>query len=518
MRRRRTDHDTPLHPGYRLGALLATIAIMAGACGGNGGDDSSSAAASESMEGRDTTEDAAMDSDDLTSIDASGAEVSGETSAGDGAATEGEAGSPVGGTTETAGVTAADLNRSIIYTATVEVDVDDVAAAGRDAVAAIEAVGGFVFGQESVGGAEPRSVFEFKVRPSDFDEALAALDGIGELRNQVISADDVTERVVDLESRIQVAELGVDRLRATLEATTTLDDFAEIERLLLERESELEIMRGQIRTLQDQVDLATITLVLTQDRVVNGLELTVTSYEEHNAGLSCPSQSDRSLEAGTDLTICFELVNVGDQPLSKLTLVDTGLGITSDTELITVFGSLRETLPPGQSIILAFETKPDRDLRLRTVAGGQPVSIDGQDPAGPPVTETRNSTIAVTPGNDVAGFGDGFEAGTTVIAGVWSAVRLSVGFLLPLLVLVPFVVVAGWLGRVVRRRRGARSNAAASHPGYAPPPSFPASVPAPTDAAAPTNVTAPTSATSPSAEPASGGEVTNRPTDGMPEA
>lgn len=376
---------------------------------------------------------------------------------------------------DTAPISAADLNRQIIFTATVEVDVDNVAAAGAEAVAAIESVGGFVFGQESTGGAEPRSVFTFKVRPADFDRALAALDGLGELRNQVISADDVTERVVDLESRIQVAELGVERLRVAMEATTTLEDFAEYERLLLERETELEVMRGQIRTLQDQIDLATITLVLTQDRVVNNLQVSVSAYEEHNDGLSCPGQMDRAVESKTDLTICIELINTGDQALSELTVADTGLGIGADTELINVFGRLDEPLQPGQSVIIAHELVTDRDLRLRTVAGGQPIAVEGGDPAGPPVSTTQNLTINVRPSDDAPGFEDGFESGTTVLVGIWAAVRVTVGFLVPLLVLLPFVVAFGWLVRRWRRRPGRKSKKPVpATSGWIPPPPAPA--------------------------------------------
>lgn len=453
-------------------ALLLGFVIALSACSA-GGDDSADSldnaiagdAASDSG-GNDTVEMAADDGATDASADSDGAQSE--------SAEPVDPTSPAGAGADTAPISAADLNRQIIFTATVEVDVDDVATSGAEAVAAIEAVGGFVFGQESLGGAEPRSVFTFKVRPVDFDRALAALDGLGELRNQVVSADDVTERVVDLESRIQVAELGVERLRVAMEATTTLDDFAQYERLLLERETELELMRGQIRTLQDQIDLATITLVLTQDRVVNNLEVNVSAYEDHNDGLSCPGQMDRSVESKTDLTVCIELINTGDQALSNLTVVDTGLGIDEATELIAVFGRIDEPLQPGQSVIVAHELVTDRDLRLRTVAGGQPVAIEGGDAAGPPVSRTQNLTISVRPSDDAPGFGDGFESGAMVLAAIWAAVRVTVGFLVPLLVLLPFVVGLGWLLRAWRRRPGRKTRQPAqTASGWTPPPPSP---------------------------------------------
>ncbi len=488
-------HLTRWGRARRPWAALLAVALVVSACGGDDDDGATSGvedtifetAEAEGGEAFSPVEALADSGDDaVTATEAF--EADSDAAAVDGDVTSGDTTGAQSGAGQTAGVTAADLNRQIIFTATVEVDVDNVAAAGVDAVAAIQRVGGFVFGQESTGGAEPRSVFVFKVRPADFDEALAALSGIGELRNQVISADDVTERVVDLESRIQVAELGVERLRTALESATSLEDYAQLERLLLDRESELEVMRGQIRTLSDQVDLATITLVLTQDRIENNLQLDVSFYEEHNGGLSCPGRSNTSVESGTDLTICFELLNVGDQALTDLTLTDTGLGIeagpdTTDSGLVEVFGSLGDTLQPGQRIILAHELTPEREIWMRTVAGGRPVAMEGGDPAGPPVSTISNNTLDVTPSSDAPGFEDGFEQGKTVVAGIWSAVRVTVGFILPLLVLLPFLLGLGWLLRTWRRRPGRKQPASTTAFGGPPPPAPHTNVGEPTAAA-----------------------------------
>ena len=86
----------------------------------------------------------------------------------------------------------------------------------------------------------------------------------GQLVDQQISADDVTDRIVNFESRIITAEASVLRLRKFLEEATNIDNVALLERELLNRETDLETLRGQLRTLQDQVSLATITLTINQ--------------------------------------------------------------------------------------------------------------------------------------------------------------------------------------------------------------------------------------------------------------
>jgi hypothetical protein len=387
--------------------------------------------------------------------------------------------------------TAADLGRQLIFTARVHVEVDDVAAASAEATRIIQDLGGFVFGQNTTGGSEPSSELVFKVLPDDFNQALEALGTVGELRNQTVTTDDVTERVVDLESRIQVAELGVARLRQALEEAPTLQDYAEVERLLLDRESELEVMRGQLRTLQDRVDLATITLLLTQDRVENALDLVITSYEGHDDGESCPGPEDGfPYEAGTDVTLCFEIINIGDQTLTQIEMTDTVLEIDADTELIEVFGSLDE-LAPGQSALVAHQLTPERDLTLRTRVTAVPTDGISPEPAGPTVSVQVRYLLNTFEPDEDPGFGDGFSAGVSILQGIWIGIKVVVAFLIALLpLLVPVGGLVWWLRRVMRRRRLSRPTPPSSGPGGGhPPPPPPPPVPAASGTATTGNLT-----------------------------
>ncbi len=364
--------------------------------------------------------------------------------------------------------TAADLGRKIIFTADIVVEVDDVNTAGEAATNAIAQLGGFVFGQQTQGGAEPRSTLVFKVLPEDFEAAVEALGSVGELVSQSVSADDVTERVVDLQTRIEVAELGVERLRQALTDSQDLEDYAELERLLLDRESELEVMRGSLRTLEDRIDLATITVTLIQDAVNHSMALQVTRYETHDDGASCPGDfgSEGSAELGTETTLCLEIVNTGDEPLIDLTVIDTALGITEPGDITTVFGDLSR-LEAGQSVMVAHEFTADRTVRLRPKVTARPVTVGDSgslEPIGPPIDVRSNGFIDVFEPEGDPGFGEGFTAGVSVLSGIWTFLRVTVGFILPLLI--PLAVVGMLLAAlnrrvgplVVRRRRYERFN------------------------------------------------------------
>ena len=110
----------------------------------------------------------------------------------------------------------ADLGRDIIYTAWISVEAIDVSAAAAEATSIIESVGGFTFAQQTSTRGRAHTTLTFKVRPEKFAAALERLSGVGELMEQNVSAEDVTDIVVDLGSRIGTAEISVDRLREFL--------------------------------------------------------------------------------------------------------------------------------------------------------------------------------------------------------------------------------------------------------------------------------------------------------------
>lgn len=341
-------------------------------------------------------------------------------------------------------------SRQIIFRAGLTVAVTDVAATEAEAVRRIEAEGGFLFGQETIGLPEPSSVLIFKIEPDGFQTALDALGELGEVRSQTVSADDVTDRIVDLESRISTAEVSVERLRELLADAPNVQAIAALESQLLDRETELESMRGQLRTLRDQVALATITLTLTEALSRPALDLAITTYPGHaDAGDSCPGDGGISVDQGDDVTVCFELTNAGDMPLTSFEVRDTVLELEMD-DLIVVFGDPEETLEPGQFLILAAEISPGRSLRTQTRATAAPINADGEELENRRVSSTSSVFIeAIDPGG-LPGFGDGISASVDVVRQVGGIAVLSLGFIIPLL----WVPLLAWL--LIRWRRNRR--------------------------------------------------------------
>lgn len=361
-------------------------------------------------------------------------------------------------------LTPADIGRDIIYRATVTVEADDVAAATREAVAIVQGLGGIVFGQQTTTEPRPRASLTFKVLPADFPTALERLAGVGELVDQRVSTDDVTERIVDLESRIITAEASVDRLRKFLQEAVVLENVARLERELLDRETTLETLRGQLRTLRGQVDLATITLTIEQSPEVRpDTGILVTAWVTADDGDPCLGDRDIAVETGDTLRFCLEVENRGEAALTDVRVRSEALRRREDS-FVAVEGGF-DRIESGEILVAVLE-EPVTDGRLagRVATRGLNVSIGatatpvGADGAGlPEISDDSVLSVNVVeppePDSPPVGFTDAVGAGTGALVAAARVAAVIAGALLPFL---PFIAAAAagvwWLRRRSNRR------------------------------------------------------------------
>jgi len=437
----------PARPKKRLLAAIALLmTLFAAAC--SGGDSSSDVASSGA------SFDAALPAqDDVDFFEVAAAEES-ESAAADTAQSDAQGVTTTGAAGGEAAAQLPDFGRDIIYTATLELASTDVSRATREAISVIEARGGFLFSQETAGGVGGSSVLTFKILPDQFQAALNALGSVGEVRSQSISADDVSAIVVDLESRINTAEASVIRLRNLLEGATELETIATLENQLLQRETTLEQLRGQLRSVRNQVDLATITVYVSQLLNRPGVSVQAVTYSGHDEGFSCfDGPTKRSGEIGDPFTICYRVTNSGDAPLIDLDISDAAFDTTTGS-LFAVDGELGR-LEPGETITLAHEVELVEPVRLRTMVTATALNTaDGEVIAD--VTAT-----AATIRFDVTDFDAGFPSFGQVLSNSWEALKtIAIVIALVAVALAPFAAVALVLGipalRFWRRRQAMR--------------------------------------------------------------
>lgn len=153
------------------------------------------------------------------------------------------------------------VDRTLVRTATIELSARDVGKAVADARDIAVGEGGYA-GQEETRDDAATLVLHI---PSDrFDGALGKLSDLGEVTSRQQSAEDVTEQVVDLDSRIKSQRDSVDRVRALLAKANTIDEIVSIEQDLTTREADLESLEQRRQALAGQVAMSTVTMKFTK--------------------------------------------------------------------------------------------------------------------------------------------------------------------------------------------------------------------------------------------------------------
>ncbi|MFI1419942.1 DUF4349 domain-containing protein [Streptomyces sp. NPDC020731] len=157
----------------------------------------------------------------------------------------------------------------IIRTASLTVRVKDVPEALDEARTTTETAGGYI-GDETTdrdeeGHEHTRVVLRVPVEK--YDEVLADLEGTGKLLERSAKAQDVTDQVVDVESRITTQRASVARIRELMDRATKLSDVVTLEGELSSRQADLEALLAQQASLEDRTSLATISLSLSETPV-----------------------------------------------------------------------------------------------------------------------------------------------------------------------------------------------------------------------------------------------------------
>ncbi|MEU6083932.1 DUF4349 domain-containing protein [Streptomyces sp. NPDC047108] len=154
----------------------------------------------------------------------------------------------------------------VIRTATLSVRVGSVPGAADEARTAAENAGGYV-GDETTDrdrDGHERSSVVLRVPQAEFERVLDDLAGTGKLISRQVEARDVTDRVVDVESRIKSQQASVARVRELMDRAGNLSDIVTLEGELGTRQAELEALKAQQKSLRDRTAMATITLRLTE--------------------------------------------------------------------------------------------------------------------------------------------------------------------------------------------------------------------------------------------------------------
>ncbi len=167
-----------------------------------------------------------------------------------------------GGGSVTGDPAAAPADRSIVKTGEITVEVDNVAETAGAVRALAVQLDGYI-SNSSQGDVQEAATLTMRIPADRFDEAIAGLHDLGgDVKFEATSETDITTTVVDTEARLANLKAAEEQYRALLERAEKIEDILAIQNQLFQVRGEIESMQAQLEYLNDQADLATITVTI----------------------------------------------------------------------------------------------------------------------------------------------------------------------------------------------------------------------------------------------------------------
>ena len=162
---------------------------------------------------------------------------------------------------------------AIIHTASLTVRVANVQAAASRATHIAALAGGYVATEQTALSRE-RSVqsvinIQFKVPAGAYQATLTALAGLGTRLSESQQAQDVTQTVADVSSRVASAQAAIAQLRRLLTRTGSVSGLLSVQDQINQEEASLEALQSQQRALAGETTFATISLVIVSAPLVH---------------------------------------------------------------------------------------------------------------------------------------------------------------------------------------------------------------------------------------------------------
>ncbi|OXM48200.1 hypothetical protein CFP71_33400 [Amycolatopsis thailandensis] len=156
-------------------------------------------------------------------------------------------------------------DRKLVRTASLELTAPNVADVISQVRVITQGAAGYT-GQEST--QEKRASVNVVVPSERLDGVLDQLGKLGKQVKREVTATDVTEQMVDVDSRLATQRASVERIRALLARATSVSEIASVESELTSREAELESLQKRRESLAGSVAMSTISLQVKAETVV----------------------------------------------------------------------------------------------------------------------------------------------------------------------------------------------------------------------------------------------------------
>ncbi|WP_052675936.1 DUF4349 domain-containing protein [Paenibacillus sp. IHBB 10380] len=178
---------------------------------------------------------------------------------------------PVSGEGFTGRDTADDINKKLIYTADIVMEVEDYGKSQSEIRNMVSLAGGYIVGfTENQSKEEQGGTFTLKVPATGFSPFLDKLEKLEhESLQRSINGQDVTEEYMDLEARLKTKVLMEVQYMEFMKKATKPTELVTFANELGQIQEEIEQTKGRMRYINNNVSYSTIEIRLYQPNVDN---------------------------------------------------------------------------------------------------------------------------------------------------------------------------------------------------------------------------------------------------------
>lgn len=150
-------------------------------------------------------------------------------------------------------------SQAMVYTASLRVRSGKVTEVANRAKQLVAAAGGYV-GDENATSSPPSATLTLKIPSAKYTATLDQLGALGQEMSRQQQAQDVTQDVADVNSRVTSAKATLASFRDLLHKASGMSDILRLEKEISDRESDLESLQARQKALAQQTTYATVSM------------------------------------------------------------------------------------------------------------------------------------------------------------------------------------------------------------------------------------------------------------------
>lgn len=161
------------------------------------------------------------------------------------------------------------IEQKIIYTASIDLVVDDIAKTKQQIDSLLKDTGGYVasYREDRSYGDRLRANWVVRIPVAKFDDFMHAVDALGVPERRQQDAQDVTAEFYDFTRRLENKRLLEERILKLLEEHTgEIKDVIEVETQLARVREDIERLEGHLHVLENKVKDTTVTIAAREER------------------------------------------------------------------------------------------------------------------------------------------------------------------------------------------------------------------------------------------------------------